>query len=755
MRITKLHITSFGKLEDFTLEFTDGFNLVYGENEYGKSTIMAFIDMMFYGKPAGSKGGKDISKNMRLKYMPWNGSKMDGSIEFEYGGDSYRMEKTWGKSEKSDKLSIYKNGTEEVNLPVGEDPGNVFFEMDAEAFERSIYIGSEYTFTATSTNDSIAEKISNMSASGDETVSTDKVMKKLTSAREALISKSGRTGEIPELKAKIDELNDEYLRISSIEKEQSGAREEYNRIVERIAELKKEQENRNKRIRFLYLEELINLENTYDELKQSVYKYMPAQESQRFISENEILADKASRPPKKLPENMGITEDVLAQGRKLEDAVKEADYNKKTAKDRLDRAKSEISANEAEHINENTSESPMFIILAIIVGVLSVAAGIFITPVLLAGLAVAALLVYLYMNVRKASANDEHQRSLHMKEVQAMLENAQKEYDEACKNAAASKQRLDDLLGKYNSSGVEMLQKSYIEYEKNIAVIRTSNEDIALAGKQFMENMKIFGEVTYIEDAISKLSDYKNKLSKVRTKKDELDTKKKVYGYSNKSVSQLVEEQIECSESGLTEENIDLLKSQNVLAESELSRLHTAQRQAAEKIKSIDSNPETILREISTDKEQLVELEHNYKVADIACNVMEDTINEIRQSFGPELNRKTSDILSDITGGVYDETMVHKDYKVQVMSSDKSHYRDYAYLSNGTIDQVYLALRLAIIKLAYEDKENMPLFMDDILAQYDDERTEKTMNYLKKYSENGQVVMFTCHGHIRDAAEEL
>ena len=49
MKIHTLHLASFGKFKDKTIHFEDGINLIYGENEAGKSTVMAFIKAMLYG----------------------------------------------------------------------------------------------------------------------------------------------------------------------------------------------------------------------------------------------------------------------------------------------------------------------------------------------------------------------------------------------------------------------------------------------------------------------------------------------------------------------------------------------------------------------------------------------------------------------------------------------------------------------------------------------------------------------------------
>ena len=90
MKINRIYIAAFGGLKNKTIDFKDGFSVIYGENENGKTTIMTFIKMMFYGSERGSSS---IAKNPRKKYAPWSGEKSAGSIDFEHGGRSYRLER--------------------------------------------------------------------------------------------------------------------------------------------------------------------------------------------------------------------------------------------------------------------------------------------------------------------------------------------------------------------------------------------------------------------------------------------------------------------------------------------------------------------------------------------------------------------------------------------------------------------------------------------------------------------------------------
>ena len=89
MIIKNIKINSFGKLNNYSLDLSDGLNIIYGPNEYGKTTIMEFIKIMLYSR--NEKTSTD--KFVREKYNPWNGFKMSGSITFEHSGQIYKIQK--------------------------------------------------------------------------------------------------------------------------------------------------------------------------------------------------------------------------------------------------------------------------------------------------------------------------------------------------------------------------------------------------------------------------------------------------------------------------------------------------------------------------------------------------------------------------------------------------------------------------------------------------------------------------------------
>ena len=122
---------------------------------------------------------------------------------------------------------------------------------------------------------------------------------------------------------------------------------------------------------------------------------------------------------------------------------------------------------------------------------------------------------------------------------------------------------------------------------------------------------------------------------------------------------------------------------------------------------------------------------------------MEEAGNEIRQTFAPELNSKTEKIFAHLTGGKYKGAIVSKDLAVTPVESRDKALRDWQYLSTGTAEQAYLSLRLALSDMMAGNK--IPVFLDDVFAHYDEERTRKGFLFLNEYSKLDQVIFFTCH----------
>ena len=126
---------------------------------------------------------------------------------------------------------------------------------------------------------------------------------------------------------------------------------------------------------------------------------------------------------------------------------------------------------------------------------------------------------------------------------------------------------------------------------------------------------------------------------------------------------------------------------------------------------------------------------------------------EIRKSFAFHLNEDCGKALSEITGGRYDSLWI--DEQLHIYVNAKEGFFPLEQASTGTIDQLYLALRLSMaLLLQRENRDLLPLLFDDSFAMYDEKRLAASIGYLKK-SYPAQILLFTCHHREEKILKEL
>jgi DNA repair exonuclease SbcCD ATPase subunit len=153
--------------------------------------------------------------------------------------------------------------------------------------------------------------------------------------------------------------------------------------------------------------------------------------------------------------------------------------------------------------------------------------------------------------------------------------------------------------------------------------------------------------------------------------------------------------------------------------------------------------------------EELKEQKRKNDVELEAVKLSIETINslsaDIHDSFGKKLNELVSGFGYELTGQKYRDIKV--DEKLNIKAGHNDNYVLINRLSAGTIEQLYLALRLAIAELVYEE-DIMPILIDDGFALYDDNRARSALCYLDAHRK-GQVILFTCHNREKTLLDKL
>lgn len=237
--IKKIFINSFGKFNNYELEFKNGLNIIFGQNESGKSTIVNFILMVLYGNQSKSK---DLLQNERRRYKPWNQEVMKGFIVIEKGGIDYKIERVFLNSNSTDLVEVYNLNTgSSVDIPNPKEPGEYFFDLGYEAFKKTLFIFSEsIVINNDNKKDEITRKLINLVTTGKEDISFRNTISKLEDKIYKIKSKSGKQGELVDINRKIDRLKLSMENALNDEKE----KEELSNKISKLNKDKKDLMNR-------------------------------------------------------------------------------------------------------------------------------------------------------------------------------------------------------------------------------------------------------------------------------------------------------------------------------------------------------------------------------------------------------------------------------------------------------------------------------------------------------------------------------
>ena len=200
----------------------------------------------------------------------------------------------------------------------------------------------------------------------------------------------------------------------------------------------------------------------------------------------------------------------------------------------------------------------------------------------------------------------------------------------------------------------------------------------------------------------------------------------------------------------------DVKTEAEVKVEAEKKKVfETRQMELVNRMSDLKVKEERILNERANQEQVLVELNkvretkavNDVELAalDLAIKTIQDLSEEIYDSFGNILNEQVSKIVSQITNNKYSEVKI--DEQLNVMVKTGNSFISMEYLSTGTMEQIYLALRLAIANVLIE--EELPIIIDDSFVTYDEQRLRETLHCLGEYF-NRQIIIFTANPRIQE-----
>lgn len=231
MKINFLKINGFGKIKNKEINLNKKINLIYGENEAGKTTLLKFIPSMLYGI-SKNKNGKEISDYD--KYKPWDESEFSGKIIYTLDNEE-KFEIFRDFSKRNPK--IYNENSEDISkeFSINKTKGNQFFYEQTNIDEETLFstaIAEQQGVALPQNSQSIlTQKIANMLSTGDDNISYNKVMSNLSKKQIEEIGTERTTGRpINNILKEINTLEEEINKIENCECDSKSKKEEINNL---------------------------------------------------------------------------------------------------------------------------------------------------------------------------------------------------------------------------------------------------------------------------------------------------------------------------------------------------------------------------------------------------------------------------------------------------------------------------------------------------------------------------------------------
>ncbi len=288
MRLLSCHINHFGNLREESFDFSEGLNSILRENGYGKSMLASFLRVMLYG--LSGDGKKNDLDNERRRFLPWEKGSFGGSLDFQYGEKRYRIERSFGTKRSEDETGLYELGTLLPSTDFQEPFGESLFQLNADAFQNTIFIGQEALAVTMSAG--IQAKLGTVSSAMEDLKRYDGIRKRIRDEVNHL-APNRKTGEINKLKLAREQQEAKLLKKDGLMKELFSLEEELRQnLVEKRAlslAMRRTNERLHRKVREEQMQQYLREE---DRLSQDV------EESRRKLRDKEDFFFSGENDPK-------------------------------------------------------------------------------------------------------------------------------------------------------------------------------------------------------------------------------------------------------------------------------------------------------------------------------------------------------------------------------------------------------------------------------------------------------------------------
>ena len=700
MRIYKMTAT-FGKLEHETLTLEPGLNIITAPNEWGKSTWCAFLMAMLYGLDTRAKTTKTALAD-KERYQPWSGSPMSGRIDLNWNGRDITIERTTRRRVPLGEFKAYET---ESGLPVEEltaaNCGSVLLGVEQTVFRRAGFI--RFSDLPVTQDEALRRRLNALVTTGDDSGAADRLAASLKDLKNRC--RYNRTGLLPQAEAQRDAIEEKLTELETLNTQ-------CQKLKMRIDEVKD------------WLRQLYNHQQAlaYAKMESGLNQIAQTREAVAGAERNLRALEEAcaSLPPQAEVETK-VRE--LRAFRDQWNAIRTEERQAPTEPQKPElpnpftgltaEAARAMAREDARELTElSQSKMPLIFMIIGAMGLLAAGGLAYLTAYVFAVVAGGVGLLALIWGVID--------RVTTRKKALAIVE----------KYGTADWKRWTAPISEYEQEmiaygeALKLYQEVSSDLEVRLMVLRKKRD--SLCGLQEPEEV-----LDFWQEAQRQWEQYDRTRAEAVTAKRHLEALNAV---------------VKPVEKPTAPDNLTQNEAQTaqLLAEcaAEQQRLQNRLGQYQGRMEIIGSAEDLRLQHKRL-SDRIARLEDTYTALTIAQETLTQARSELQRRFAPRITQRAQELLGAMTDGRYQSLTMGEDFSLRASAEQEDVQWDAIWRSDGTIDQLYLALRLAV---AEELTPDAPLVLDDALVRFDDTRMAAALGILRKMAENKQVICFTCQG---------
>ncbi|WP_308553332.1 AAA family ATPase [uncultured Peptoniphilus sp.] len=752
MKFKKIELKSFGKFNNETLDFEDGFNFIYGENEAGKSTMESAIYGLFYGFSKDSIKRRLYDDKFE-NYRPLLRGEYHANIEFTDEKD-FRIERDFA-SENVKVLNL--TDSEDISDDIEfnkysriKQPGAKFIGMSSSIFKSTFFVESDAIALVESLRTELRDLILEVSSTMDISRSTSVALKEMDSRIKSLGNESLKSSKLGALQVKVDRLLKEKLELDEKSEKYNSYLKDLEDLYKRNKSLDEELVLCNKKSEYETYKEVERLKKEIERIRE--LKNLDIHRYEKLLD----LNDRLKRVFSEIDEvNLELKQKKVET---LTSSVKRDYENLRKSLNRLQELNSRNYSREIANIAhdvENLKIKEKFLyLLFVILGVISIGIAVasFKFKIYYLLILLLPIAFYFHLRVVKFRVNHGLIRSL-ISRMDALRRLSQ--------DKTIEKREMDTLFSalssKYSVKTSE-LEDTLINLMRDESI---NDYKKSLRDKNYEDNLEKLERLKELRDKLQSELDNNLRMEEV-SNLDELREKFK-NSATEESVNNRIRELNRAIEFHLNGKKFEDLNREVVSTDFDLEVLRKEKREVELNISKNEINIQNLdlnlnrIQEIEGEIEELrnsmEDLNFEREALELSKSTLLRVMLENKEDNLPKIIEKTSLYFREITEDKYEYVMIDDDLKLSVKSRDLGITIDEKNLSTGTIGQLYLSFRLALIEIISEEK--IPLIMDDALLTFDDRRARTTMKLLRKISEDRQVLYFTSSTRDLKVADEM